>query len=151
MSVSSAWRYCSLINEHAREFDLVSRVCVRAAEVVEKRTKRSGRRRRIIARGERCFGEEWGESAKQVVPVAYFHFRVWNIRPECSTLAGAARRNAKSWVCTPPRMTVEFFMKVSATMMRSYFAAGKKQKFGSTLSTVIDVRIKFFSLLIPWH
>lgn len=39
------------------------------------------------------------------------------------------------------RMTLEFFIKVSATMMRSYFVKGNKQKFGSTLSTVIDVRM----------
>lgn len=41
----------------------------------------------------------------------------------------------------PRRMTLGFFLKLLATMMRSYFVQGKKQKFGSTLSTVIDVRM----------
>lgn len=41
------------------------------------------------------------------------------------------------------RMTLEYFVRMSGTMMRSYFMKGKKQKFGSTLSTVIDVCILF--------
>lgn len=39
------------------------------------------------------------------------------------------------------RMTLQYFVRMSETMMRSYFMKGKKQKFGSTLSTVIDVCI----------
>jgi hypothetical protein len=58
-----------------------------------------------------------------------------------------AIKKSSSSVVTPERgsprlrMTLEFFVRVSGIMMRSYFMKGKKQKFGSTLSTVIDVCI----------
>lgn len=64
---------------------------------------------------------------------------------ECSS----CRRRGETRTRERLRMTVEFFMKVSATMVRSFLVKGKKQKFGSTLSTVIDVRISFFHSLIP--
>lgn len=46
------------------------------------------------------------------------------------------------------RMTLEYFVRMSETMMRSYFMKGKKQKFGSTLSTVIDVSIIYTTISI---
>lgn len=74
----------------------------------------------------------------------YFHFRAHVKIVEISSPVGSVR----------PRMTLEFLVRVSGIMMRSYFLKGKKQKFGSTLSTVIDVCITlaifFFSLdLVP--
>lgn len=54
-----------------------------------------------------------------------------------------ARREPKPKVATLyPIMTLEFFVKVSTTMMGSYLVKGKNQFEGfSTLSRVLDVRI----------
>lgn len=77
--------------------------------------------------------------------VVYFHFRAHAKSAKISSAVAASERDSPRL-----RMTLEFFVRVSGTMMRSYFMKGKKQKFGSTLSTVIDVYITCKIVLIEF-